>query len=129
MKKYLVMCLLTLCVLMLAACGKEEEIQPSEKQEVTFEAAVLEVHDGYCLVKPSDGSQERKSADKRSGILIRYRRVVGRRFYILPAHSYRKLIRQKLLVDQPVSSSLVMLLAFRKMNIGISEFPPAEPSF
>ena len=64
MKKYLVMCLLTLCVLMLAACGKEEEIQPSEKQEVTFEAAVLEVHDGYCLVKPSDGSQERKSADK-----------------------------------------------------------------
>ncbi|MBQ1241078.1 MAG: hypothetical protein IIX74_04155 [Lachnospiraceae bacterium] len=64
MKKYLVMCLLSLCVLMLAACGKEEEIQPSEKQEVTFEAAVLEVHDGYCLVKPSDGSQERKSADK-----------------------------------------------------------------
>ena len=64
MKKYLGMCLLYFCVLMLAACRKEEEIQPSEKQEVTFEATVLEVHDGYCLVKPSDGSQERKSADK-----------------------------------------------------------------
>ena len=40
------------------------EVRIAERDEVTFEATVLEVHDGYYLVKPVDGSHELKSADK-----------------------------------------------------------------
>ena len=40
------------------------EVRIAERDEVTFEATVLEVHDSYYLVKPVDGSHELKSADK-----------------------------------------------------------------
>ena len=63
MKKYLMMCFMSMCVAVLAACGKEE-IQIPEKNEVTFEATVLEAYDGYYLVNPVEGSSELNSADK-----------------------------------------------------------------
>lgn len=63
MKKYLMMCFMAMCVAVLAACGKEE-IQIPEKNEVAFEATVLEAHDGYYLVNPVEGSSELNSADK-----------------------------------------------------------------
>lgn len=40
------------------------EVRIAERDEVTFEATVLEVRDSYYLVKPVDGSHELKSADK-----------------------------------------------------------------
>lgn len=40
------------------------EVRIAERDEVTFEATVLEVHDGYYLVNPVEGSRELNSADK-----------------------------------------------------------------
>lgn len=53
-------CTLTalLILLSLTACGGKTE------SAVTFRAAVLEIHDGYYLVEPVEGSAELKSADR-----------------------------------------------------------------
>ena len=43
---------------------EDVEVRIAERDEAIFEATVLEVHDGYYLVKPVDGSRELNSADK-----------------------------------------------------------------
>lgn len=59
MKKKFYTTILFCCVLFLAACGRKEE------PDVTaFEAEILEVHEGYFLVEPVEGSQELRSAEK-----------------------------------------------------------------
>ena len=40
------------------------EVRIAEKKDVIFNATVLEIHDGYYLVNPVEGSRELSSADK-----------------------------------------------------------------
>lgn len=51
-------CMLTALILLLSACtGRAGD-------EATFRATVLEVHEGYYLVEPVEGSAELKSSDR-----------------------------------------------------------------
>lgn len=45
-----------------ASGGEESEVGGAEKS--TFQATILEIHDGYYLVEPVEGSAERNSADQ-----------------------------------------------------------------
>lgn len=67
MKKQLLLILTLSLVLAVAACGTsggggESEVGGSET--ATFQAAILEIHDDYYLVKPVEGSAELNSADQ-----------------------------------------------------------------
>ena len=58
MKKCLCVLLAVLCFLSLTACKEDSS------EEFSFRATVLEVHQGYLLVEPVEGSPERSSADQ-----------------------------------------------------------------
>ena len=66
MKKQLLLILTLSFILVLAACGTsgggEPEVDGNET--ATFQAAVLEIHDGYYLIEPVEGSIELNSADR-----------------------------------------------------------------
>lgn len=48
-----------------AACGTSGSDGTSEGEETaTFQAAIVEIQDGYFLVKPVEASSERNSADQ-----------------------------------------------------------------
>ena len=63
--------ILILMVLGVSGCGtkadKYNDIffkEPVNKEEHHFKAEVIEVHDGYIIVKPNEDEEERKSSDK-----------------------------------------------------------------
>ena len=65
-KQVLVILVLSL-ILTVTACGTsngggESEVVGNEK--TTFQATILEIHDGYYLVEPAAGSTELNSADQ-----------------------------------------------------------------
>ena len=65
MKKHLL--LILILSLILTACGTSSGDGESEvggDETVTFQATILEIQDGYYLVKPVEGSAELKSADQ-----------------------------------------------------------------
>lgn len=67
MKKQLLLILTMSLILLATACGTssgggESEVGGNEK--ATFQATILEIHDGYYLVEPVAGSTELNSADQ-----------------------------------------------------------------
>lgn len=66
MRKQLVLILILSLILTVTACqtsgGGESEADGNK--EVTFQATILEIQDGYYLVEPVDGSKELNSADQ-----------------------------------------------------------------
>ena len=67
MKRQLLLILTMSLILLAAACGTssgggESEVGGNEK--ATFQATILEIHDGYYLVEPVAGSTELNSADQ-----------------------------------------------------------------
>lgn len=69
MRKQLLLILSLSLILSVTACGMssgggESEVGGNEK--ATFQATILEIHDGYYLVEPVDGSTELNSADQIS---------------------------------------------------------------
>ncbi len=66
MKKRLLLILALGFILTFAACGTSSagELDVGGNGTTTFQAAVLEIHDGYYLVKPVEGSTELNSADR-----------------------------------------------------------------
>jgi len=66
-KKQLLLILTLSLVLMVTACGTISdggESETGETEKSTFQATILEIHDGYYLVEPVEGSAERNSADQ-----------------------------------------------------------------
>lgn len=61
MKKLLLLILTLSFILMAAGCGKSEA---EGNETATFQATILEIHDGYYLVNPVEGSVELNSADQ-----------------------------------------------------------------
>ena len=67
MKKQLLLILTLSLVLIVSACGTSgsgEESETGGIEKSTFQATLLEIHDGYYLVEPVEGSAERNSADQ-----------------------------------------------------------------
>ena len=66
MRKRLILILTLSLILTVTACGTssggESEVVGNEK--ATFQATILEIHDGYYLVEPVAGSTELNSADQ-----------------------------------------------------------------
>jgi len=66
MRKQVLVILVLSLILTVTACGTssggESEIVGNEK--ATFQATILEIHDGYYLVEPVAGSTELNSADQ-----------------------------------------------------------------
>lgn len=66
MRKQVLVILVLSLILTVTACGTssggESEIVGNEK--ATFQATILEIHDGYYLVEPVAGSTELNSADR-----------------------------------------------------------------
>ena len=66
MRKQVLVILVLSLILAVTACGTssggESEIVGNEK--ATFQATILEIHDGYYLVEPVAGSTELNSADQ-----------------------------------------------------------------
>ncbi len=66
MRKQLLLILTLSLILVATACGTssggESEVGGNEK--ATFQATILEIHDGYYLVEPVDGSAELNSANQ-----------------------------------------------------------------
>ena len=66
MRKQVLVILVLSLILAVTACGTssggESEIVGNEK--ATFQATILEIHDGYYLVDPVAGSTELNSADQ-----------------------------------------------------------------
>ena len=66
MRKQVLVILVLSLILAVTACGTssggESEIVGNEK--ATFQATILEIHDGYYLVEPVAGSTELNSADR-----------------------------------------------------------------
>ena len=66
MKKQLRIFLTLGFILALTACGTpgggEQEVD--RNGTATFQATILEIYDGYCLVEPVEGSIELNSADR-----------------------------------------------------------------
>lgn len=66
MRKQLLL-ILTLClILAVTACGTSSggESEVDENGKVIFQATILEIHDGYYLVEPVEGSTEWNSTDR-----------------------------------------------------------------
>lgn len=67
MKRQLLLLFTLSLVLIAAACGTSGSSGKSEGEEnetTTFQATILEIQDGYYLVKPVEGSAELNSADQ-----------------------------------------------------------------
>ncbi len=67
MKKRLLLILVMSLILTVAACGTSgggREPNVAGDETATFQAVVLEIHDGYYLVEPVEGSAELNSADR-----------------------------------------------------------------
>ncbi len=66
MNRYIALSLLLACIFALTGCENKEEEKTNEATvtKTYFEATVLEISDTYLLVEPSEGTLERKSADK-----------------------------------------------------------------
>lgn len=67
MKKQLLLILALSLVLAVAACGTSGGGGKSEvggNETTIFQATILEIHDGYYLVEPVEGSAELNSADQ-----------------------------------------------------------------
>lgn len=67
MKKQLLLILTLSLILTIAACrksGGDEEPKAGGDETVTFQATILEIHDGYYLVEPIEGSAELSSANQ-----------------------------------------------------------------
>ena len=72
MKKFFAVLLIALCALSLFACGGKDtdagkDADTGEEsliRDCTFTARVLEIHEEYLLVEPSEDSVERQSYDK-----------------------------------------------------------------
>lgn len=66
MRKQVLVILILSLILTVTACGTssggESEVVGNEK--ATFQATILEIHDGYYLVEPVAGSTELNSADQ-----------------------------------------------------------------
>lgn len=66
MRKQVLVILVLSLILTVTACGTssggESEVVGNEK--ATFQATILEIHDGYYLVEPVAGSTELNSADQ-----------------------------------------------------------------
>lgn len=66
MRKQVLVILVLSLILAVTACGTssggESEVVGNEK--ATFQATILEIHDGYYLVEPVAGSTELNSADQ-----------------------------------------------------------------
>lgn len=66
MRKQVLVILVLSLILIVTACGTssggESEVDGNEK--ATFQATILEIHDGYYLVEPVAGSTELNSADQ-----------------------------------------------------------------
>ena len=67
MRKQVLVILVLSLILTVTACGTssgggESEVGGNEK--ATFQATILEIHDGYYLVEPVAGSTELNSADQ-----------------------------------------------------------------
>ena len=66
MRKQMLVILVLSLILTVTACGTssggESEVVGNEK--ATFQATILEIHDGYYLVEPVAGSTELNSADQ-----------------------------------------------------------------
>ena len=67
MRKQVLVILVLSLILIVTACGTssgggESEVGGNEK--ATFQATILEIHDGYYLVEPVAGSTELNSADQ-----------------------------------------------------------------
>ena len=67
MKRVLLLAVTLSLALVAAACGMFRGSGGSEAdsdETATFQAAILELYDGYCLVQPVEGSAELNSADQ-----------------------------------------------------------------
>lgn len=66
MKKQLLLILTLGFILALASCGTSSggELNVGGNGTATFQATILEIHDGYYLVEPVEGSTELNSADR-----------------------------------------------------------------
>lgn len=67
MKRQLLLLFTLSLVLIAAACGTSGSSGKSEEEgneTATFQATILEIQDGYYLVKPVEGSAELNSADQ-----------------------------------------------------------------
>lgn len=66
MRKQLLLILTLSLILTVTACGTSSagESEMDEKGEVIFQATILEIHDGYYLVEPVEGSTEWNSANR-----------------------------------------------------------------
>lgn len=61
MKNHLLLILSLISLLILSACAASGSAAP---EPVTFQATLLEIHDGSYLVEPVEGSAELNSADR-----------------------------------------------------------------
>ena len=67
MRKQVLVILVLSLILTVTACGTSSgggESKAGGDENVTFQAVVLEIHDGYYLVEPVEGSAELNSADR-----------------------------------------------------------------
>lgn len=67
MKKQLLLILTMSLILLAAACGTSsggKESKAGGDETATFQAAILEIQDGYYLVEPAEGSAELNSGDQ-----------------------------------------------------------------
>lgn len=67
MKRQLLLILTMSFILLVTACGTSSgggESKVGGDETVIFQATILEIHDGYYLVEPVEGSTELNSADQ-----------------------------------------------------------------